>query len=328
MKAIVLRGFGEPEVITWDTAPDPVVGPGEVAIDIVAAGVNRADLLQRRGHYPPPHGASDILGLECSGRIVQIGEGVTGWNVGDEVCALLAGGGCAERVVVSAGQLLPVPAGVDIVDAAALPEACCTIWSNVFMTAGLQLGEAFLCHGGSSGIGTLAIQLARRFGARVLVTAGAEHKRQRCHELGADVVIDHRAEDFVAAVARETGGNGVDVILDNMGGAYLSRNVEALGTGGRLVVIGLQGGVRGELDLSALMAKQAWVTSTGLRSRSVEEKTAIVAEVREHIWPLIERGEVKPVIDRRLPIVDAADAHRLLEDGEVVGKVILTIQQS
>ena len=291
---------------------------------VVAAGVNRADTLQRQGHYPPPPGESDVPGLEVSGVVDELGDGVDGWAVGDEVCALLAGGGYAERVRVPVGQLLPVPAGVSLVDAAALPEVVCTVWSNVFLTAHLQAGETLLVHGGSSGIGTMAIQLAHETGARVAVTAGSADKLDACRRLGAEVLVNHREEDFVERLEKATDGHGADVILDIIGAKYLSRNVSALATGGRLVIIGMQGGTRGELDIAALLAKRGSVTATFLRARRPAEKAAIVASVREHVWPLVEAGRVRPVVHSRHPLADAAEAHRELESSRHVGKVLLT----
>jgi putative PIG3 family NAD(P)H quinone oxidoreductase len=326
MRAVTVSGPGGPEVLGWGEVPDPVAGPGEVVVDVAATAVNRADLLQRAGHYPPPRGASEVLGLECSGIVSEVGAGVAGWSVGDEVCALLAGGGYAERVAVPAVQLLPRPAGVELATAAALPEVTCTVWSNVFQLAGLRRGESFLVHGGSSGIGTMAVQLAARAGARVFATAGTPAKRAACRELGADVTIDYRDEDFVARVREETGGVGVDVVLDNMGAAYLARNVDALAVGGRLVVIGMQGGTRAELDLGKLLAKRASVAATALRSRPPTGpggKEGIVAAVRAEVWPDVERGVVRPVVDRRLPMSRAAEAHRVVEASEHVGKVLL-----
>jgi putative PIG3 family NAD(P)H quinone oxidoreductase len=325
MKAITLSGSGGPEVLTWTDVPDPAPGLGEVLVEVVATAVNRADLLQREGHYAPPPGASPYPGLECSGRIAELGPDVEGWAVGDEVCALLSGGGYAELVAVPAGQLLPVPKGVTVQDAAALPEVVSTVWSNVFMLAGLRPDETLLVHGGTSGIGTMASQLARNLGARVIVTAGSQEKLQRSRELGADVAINYRQEDFVEAVHAATDGHGADVILDNMGAKYLARNIAALALNGRLVVIGMQGGTKAELDLGALMGKRAAVLSTSLRARPPEEKAAIVASVREHVWPLLESGAVRPVIDRVLPMADAADAHRVVEAGDHVGKVLLTV---
>ncbi|MGY1821968.1 NAD(P)H-quinone oxidoreductase [Geodermatophilus sp. SYSU D00079] len=326
MRAVTLSGPGGPEVLQWGEVPDPVLKPGEVLVDVVATAVNRADLLQRAGNYPPPPGASEVLGLECSGVISEVGEGVTGWSVGDEVCALLSGGGYAERVAVPAGQLLPRPAGVELATAAALPEVVCTVWSNVFMLAGLTRGDDFLVHGGSSGIGTMAIQLAARAGARVFTTAGTAAKLDVCRELGADVLINYRDEDFVACVREETDGAGVDVVLDNMGAKYLARNVDALATGGRLVTIGMQGGTRAELDLGTLMRKRGTIHATTLRARPATGpggKAEIVAAVRHDVWPDVERGVVRPIIDRRLPMARAAEAHRVVDASEHVGKVLL-----
>ncbi|MGY1727024.1 NAD(P)H-quinone oxidoreductase [Geodermatophilus sp. SYSU D01062] len=326
MRAVIASGPGGPEVLGWGEVPDPVAGPGEVVVDVAATAVNRADLLQRAGHYPPPRGASEVLGLECSGIVSEVGEGVTGWSVGDEVCALLAGGGYAERVAVPAVQLLPRPAGVELATGAALPEVTCTVWSNVFQLAGLRRGEAFLVHGGSSGIGTMAIQLAVRAGARVFTTAGSAAKLEFCRELGAEVTIDYTSEDFVERVREETDGAGVDVVLDNMGAKYLARNVDALAVGGRLVVIGMQGGTRAELDLGKLLAKRASVAATALRSRPPAGpggKADIVAAVRAEVWPDVERGVVRPIVDRRLPMSRAAEAHRVVEASEHIGKVLL-----
>lgn len=320
MHAIVIENPGEPDVLRWNDVPDPEVGPGEVLLDIVAAGINRADIAQRMGAYPPPPGAPEYPGLEASGRIAALGEGVTGWSVGDEVCALLAGGGYAERVAVPAGQLLPVPKGVGLVEAAGLPEVVCTVWNNVFMLAKLREGESFLVHGGSSGIGTMAIQLAKAFGARVLCTAGSEEKLARCRELGADIAINYRTGDFVKEAAP------VDVILDNMGAKYLARNVKTLGTGGRLMIIGFQGGATAELNLIDLMTRRASVQVTGLRARPREEKAAIVASVRENVWPLLESGRVRSIVDRTVPVWDAATGHRILEESTHVGKIILTVR--
>jgi putative PIG3 family NAD(P)H quinone oxidoreductase len=323
MRAVVISRPGGPEVLTWQEVPDPVPGPGEVLVAVAASAVNRADLLQREGHYDPPPGSSPYPGLECSGRITCLGEGVEGWSVGDEVAALLSGGGYAEQVTVPVGQLLPVPPGVDLVSAAALPEVTCTVWSNVFMLAGLRPGETLLVHGGSSGIGTMAIQLGRALGARVAVTAGSTDKLERCRQLGAEVLVNYRDEDFVEAVRTATDGHGADVVLDNMGAKYLARNLEVLATSGRLSVIGMQGGTRAELDLGLLMRKRGAVFSTSLRARPADEKAAIVASTREHVWPLIESGDVRPVVDRVLPMADAGEAHRLVEQSTHVGKVLL-----
>ncbi|MEU6462516.1 NAD(P)H-quinone oxidoreductase [Streptomyces sp. NPDC046976] len=323
MHAITIPEPGGPEALVWDEVPDPVAGEGEVLVEVVASAVNRADVLQRQGFYNPPPGASPYPGLECSGRIAAIGPGVSGWTVGDEVCALLAGGGYAQKVVVPAGQLLPVPEGVDLVQAAALPEVACTVWSNVFMISHLRPGETLLVHGGSSGIGTMAIQLAKAVGAKVAVTAGTKEKLERCAELGADILINYREQDFVAEVEEATGGAGADVILDNMGAKYLDRNVRTLAVNGRLAIIGLQGGAKGELNIGALLHKRAAVTATSLRARPVEEKTAIVAAVREHVWPLLAGGRVRPVVDRELPMAQAAEAHRVVEESGHIGKVLL-----
>jgi putative PIG3 family NAD(P)H quinone oxidoreductase len=325
MRAITITEPGGPDVLQWREVPDPEPAPGEVVVEVAATAVNRADLMQRQGHYPPPPGASPYPGLECSGTVLQVGEAVTGWSVGDEVCALLSGGGYAERVAVPAGQLLPRPDAVDLVDAAALPEVVCTVWSNVFMTAGLRPGEVLLVHGGSSGIGTMAIQLAREAGARVAVTAGSAEKLAACRDLGAEVLVNYRDEDFVPAVRDATGGSGADVVLDNMGAKYLSRNVDVLAPNGRLVTIGLQGGRRAELDLGALMAKRAAVIATSLRARPAAEKATIVAAVREHVWPLLAAGRVRPVVHARLPLTEAAAAHRLLDESAHVGKVVLIV---
>ncbi|MDQ1710886.1 MAG: hypothetical protein QOE45_336 [Frankiaceae bacterium] len=315
MQAIVLDGFGGPEVMRLADVPDPVAGPGEVLIDVAATAVNRADLMQREGYYPPPPGASEVPGMECAGTVAALGDGVTGWQVGDEVCALLAGGGYATRATAPAVQCLPVPRGVDVVSAAALPEAACTVWSNVFTVGRLAAGETLLVHGGASGIGTFATQLASRLGAHVVVTARAA-KHARCLELGAVRAIDYDTEDFAALVT-------ADVILDIIGAKYLGRNVTALATNGRLVVIGLQGGTKGELDLGALLAKRGSVHATSLRGRPVREKAVIVAEVLANVWPLVEAGDVRPVVDRVLPLAEAAEAHRIVAAGEHVGKVVL-----
>jgi putative PIG3 family NAD(P)H quinone oxidoreductase len=320
MHAITISEPGGPEVLTWTEQPDPQPGPGEVVLDVAATAVNRADLLQRQGNYAPPPGVTDVPGLECAGRVAALGDGVEGLAVGDEVCALLAGGGYAQKVAVPAGQVMPLPPGVDVVTAAGLPEVAATVWSNVVMIGGLQDGYTVLIHGGASGIGTHAIQVAKALGARVAVTAGSAERLARCGELGADVLIDYREQDFVAEL-KEIGG--ADVILDNMGAKYLSRNVDALARLGRLVVIGMQGGVKGELNIGKLLAKSASVTATSLRYRPVAEKTAICAEVTARLWPLIEAGTVKPIIHDVLPVERAADAHRALEEGGVFGKLVL-----
>src|SRR5579875_2420284 len=303
MRAISITRPGGPDVLRLAEVADPVPGPGEVLISVTAAGVNRADLLQREGHYPPPPGAPPYPGLECSGRICATGPGVTGWRAGDEVCALLGGGGYAELVAVPVGQVLPVPRGVPLADAAGLPEVACTVYSNVFQLAGLRPGETLLVHGGASGIGTMAIQLA--------------------HALGADLAIRYPDEDFTTAIAGFTGGAGADVILDIIGAAYLARNLSALATGGRLVVIGLQGGAKATIDLNVLMRKRASLHATSLRARPPAQKAEIVASVREHVWPLIESGKVVPVTDSTFPLADAAEAHRAMAAGRHVGKLLL-----
>ncbi|WP_433716804.1 NAD(P)H-quinone oxidoreductase [Nocardia sp. CA-084685] len=329
MRAIKLNGFGEPEVMEWGDAADPVPGHGEVLIEVAAAGVNRADLLQRRGFYPPPPGASAVMGLECSGVIAEVGDGVRDWHVGDRVCALLSGGGYAEKVVVAATQVLPVPDGLDLGAAAALPEAAATVWSNLAMTAGLDAGQLVLIHGGGSGIGTHAIQVAVSRGARVAVTAGSPEKLKRCRELGASMLINYREDDFVAAVRAE--GPGADIILDIMGAAYLSRNVDALAPHGRLVVIGMQGGVTAELNLGALLSKWGTIHANNVRNRPAtgpNSKAAIITELRHHVWPLIADGTIAPVIHAELPITEAAEAHRLLDSSETFGKVVLNVRDA
>jgi putative PIG3 family NAD(P)H quinone oxidoreductase len=323
MHAVVITEPGEPEVLRWLEVPDPVPGPGEVVIDVAASGVNRADLMQRQGLYPPPAGAPPYPGLECAGRIRIAGDGVTDWRPGDEVCALLAGGGYAEQVVVPAGQVLPLPPKVSVTTAASFPETACTVYSNVFQLAALQGGETLLVHGGGSGIGTMAIQLGKAFGARVACTAGSAEKLARCRELGADIAINYREEDFVAALHDATGGAGADVILDIMGASYLARNLAALATDGRLVIIGRQGGSRAEIDLGVLQGKRASVHATTLRARPAGQKAAVVAAVREHVWPLIGTGQVQAVIDRELPMSQAPAAHRAMAASEHIGKILL-----
>lgn len=325
MRAVTLPEFGDESVLTLAEVPDPQPGSGEVVIDVAAAGVNRADLLQRQGQYPPPKGESDIPGLEVSGTISAVGDDVDGWSVGAEVCAVLAGGGYAEKVAVPAGQLLPVPSGVSLIDAAGLPEVACTVWSNIVMTAHLQEGEVFLQHGSSSGIGTMSIQVARALGARVAVTAGSAEKLERCRELGAEILIDYKQQDFVEQIKDAADGRGADVILDVIGAKYLARNVSALAPDGRLVIIGMQGGAKAELNIGALLAKRGSIVATSLRGRDKADKERIVAEVRKHLWPLIESGQIKPVIDRTMPLDQVADAHRLLDDSTHIGKVLLTV---
>jgi NADPH2:quinone reductase len=331
VRAIILTGPGGPEVMQWvdlGSQDDPTPAPDGVVIDVAAAGVNRADVMQRLGLYPPPPGASDILGLECSGTITRVGELVHEWSVGDRVCALLSGGGYAEKVAVPAAQLLPVPESVDLIAAAGLPEVACTVWSNLVDSARLGPGQVLLVHGGGSGIGTHAIQVAGALGAKVAVTAGSPGKLDRCRELGADIAIDYHDEDFVAALKSATDGRGADVILDNMGAKYLARNIEALAPDGRLVIIGMQGGVSAELNLSALMAKRGTVHAAGLRARPAtgeSSKAEVVAGVREHLWPLIADDIIEPVISAVLPIADAPKAHTLLDSPDTFGKVLLAV---
>jgi putative PIG3 family NAD(P)H quinone oxidoreductase len=323
MKAIVFDGFGGPEVLTWSELPDPVAGPGEVLIRVAASAVNRADISQRQGNYPPPPGAPDNPGLECSGTIEELGDGTVGWSVGDDVCALLGGGGYSELVAAPAGQLLPIPRGVSLVEAAALPEAACTVWSNVVTLSHLQPGEVLLVHGGSSGIGTMAIQVGVLRGSRVAVTVGSQAKLDACLALGASIGVNYREQDFVQVVRDATAGYGADVILDPIGAGYLARNLELLAYDGRLANIGLQKGRTAEIDLGLMMAKRLSLTGTGLRARPHDQKAAIVASVREGLWPAIEDGRVRPVVDQVLPMSEAAEAHRLLEASGHIGKILL-----
>jgi putative PIG3 family NAD(P)H quinone oxidoreductase len=325
MQAIMTASKGR---LTWQEVVDAVPGEGEVLIKVSAAGVNRADLLQAAGKYPPPPGASEIIGLEVSGTIAGLGEGVSGWEVGQPVCALLAGGGYAEYVAAPAGQVMPIPESVALHDAAALPEVACTVWSNLVMTAGLTSGQLVLVHGGASGIGTHAIQVARALGSRVAITAGAKNKLDLCAELGAEITIGYRDEDFVERVRSESGGAGADVILDIMGASYLDRNVDALAPDGRLVIIGMQGGIKGELNIAKLLGKRAGVIATALRSRPVSgpgSKAEIVAEVVANVWPMIADGQVHPIIGAEFGIEEAGAAHELLESGDVSGKVVLQV---
>lgn len=321
MRAVTAPEPGGPGALVVSDHPDLEPGPGEVVIEVVATAVNRADTLQRQGHYPPPKGVTEVLGLECSGRVAKLGEGVDGFEVGQEVCALLAGGGYAEQVVVPAGQVMPVPSGVDLVTAAALPEVACTVWSTVFMVAGLQQDDVLLVHGGAGGIGNMAVQLGAAYGARVLTTAGTADKREFCVGLGAERAIDYREEDFVEVV-KDVGG--ADVILDNMGASYLGRNVDALAVEGRLVIIGMQGGVKGELNIGALLPKRGAVIAASLRARPTEQKAAICAAVVEHVWPLVEAGKVRTFVHETFPLADAHRAHQVMEEGSHTGKLVLT----
>ncbi|OMC05097.1 NAD(P)H-quinone oxidoreductase [Mycobacterium sp. NS-7484] len=325
MHAIVASSEGH---LTWENVADIAPANNEVLIRVHAAGVNRADLLQAAGKYPPPPGASEIIGLEVAGTIAAVGADVADWSVGQPVCALLAGGGYAEYVAVPAAQVLPVPDGVALTAAAGLPEVACTVWSNLVDTAGLSAGRLLLLHGGASGIGTHATQVARALGVRVAVTAGSTEKLALCSELGADVTINYRDEDFVERIRTESGGAGANVILDIMGAAYLDRNVDALADGGRLVIIGMQGGIKGELNIAKLIGKRAGVIGTALRSRPVDGpsgKAGIVAAVVDNVWPMIADGRVRPIIGAELPIDQAQQAHELLASGEVAGKIVLTV---
>lgn len=325
MHAIVVESADR---LSWQQVPDVIPGAGEVVVHVSAAGINRADLLQAAGKYPPPPGASDILGLEVSGTIAEVGEHVEGWSIGQPVCALLAGGGYAEYVAVPQGQVMPVPDTVELPHAAALPEVACTVWSNLVMTAGLSAGKSVLFHGGASGIGTHGIQVARALDCRVAVTAGSPSKLELCKELGAETLINYRDEDFVERVRQATDGAGVDVILDIMGAAYLDRNVDALANDGRLVIIGMQGGIVGELNVAKLLGKRAGVIATALRGRPLEgpsSKSDVTAAVVDNVWPMVADGRVRPVIGAEFPIEQAAAAHELLNSGDVSGKVLLRV---
>jgi putative PIG3 family NAD(P)H quinone oxidoreductase len=325
MHAIVAESADQ---LVWQQVPDVAPGPGEVLVKVRAAGVNRADLLQAAGHYPPPPGGSQLLGMEVSGVVETVGDGVNDWSAGQEVCALLAGGGYAEYVAAPASQLLPIPHGVDLRDAAGLPEVACTVWSNLALTAHLNQGQLLLMHGGASGVGSHAIQVARALGARVAVTAGSAAKLESCRELGAEVLINYRDEDFVARVREATDGAGADVIFDIMGASYLDRNIDALASDGQLIIIGMQGGVTGELNLGKLVGKRLRVIGTTLRGRPVtgpNSKSEVVEAVTTSVWPMIADGRVRPIIGAHLPIQQAAEAHQLLSSGRVTGKIVLTV---
>jgi len=303
--------------------PDPTPSDGEVIVEVAAAGVNNADLQQRQGNYPPPPGASEILGLEVSGTILALGNGVSGWAVGDRVCALLAGGGYATHVVVPATQLLPVPEGVELVAAAALPEAACTVYSNIGMLAGLRPGQTLLVHGGTGGMGSHAVLWAKALGATVIATSGGDRKVAASRDLGADLVIDHRSEDFVARALDFTDGRGVDVVLDVVGPDYLARNLEVLAPNGHVAVIASGSGTEAPLPFGLLMRKRATISGTTLRARPLAEKAAIVEAVRYNVWPFVADGRVRPVVDAVLPLAEAGEAHRRMAAGEVIGKVLL-----
>ena len=323
MRCVEITAPGGPDVLKLVERPDPVPGDGELLIQVAAAGVNRPDVMQRRGLYPPPPGASDIPGLEVAGTVAALGPGVEGWRVGDRVCALVAGGGYATLCAAPAPQCLPVPASLDLVSAAGIPETFFTVWTNVFERGRLQTGESALFHGGASGIGTTAIQLAAARGARVFVTAGTDDKCRACERLGAEKAINYTTQDFVTAIRALTAGRGVNLILDIIGGDYVGRNLSALAVDGRLVQIGLQGGVSATLDLGLMMRRRATITGSALRPRSVNEKGEIAAALRREVWPLLEQGRVKPVIDRTFPLGEAAAAHRLLESSGHIGKIVL-----
>jgi NADPH2:quinone reductase len=325
MKVVEITTPGGPEVLALRERAMPSPREGEVLIRVAAAGVNRPDILQRRGLYPPPPGASDVPGLEVAGHVVAVGTDVQGFREGDAVLALVSGGGYAEYCVAPAPQCLPVPKGLDLVSAAAMPETFFTVWTNVFERGRLRAGETLLVHGGASGIGTTAIQMARAFGARVLATAGSARKCAACRDLGAEAAFDRTREDFLAAALEATGGRGVDVVLDMVGGDYLPRNVAALAEGGRLVQIALVRGTSGELDLRAVMQKRLVVTGSTLRPRSVAEKGAIAEALRRDVWPHVEAGRIRPVVEATFPLGEASAAHRLLEANDHVGKVVLVV---
>ncbi|KAK7246580.1 hypothetical protein RIF29_41449 [Crotalaria pallida] len=323
MKAVVITKPGGPEVLQLQQVEDPQIKDDEVLIRVEATALNRADTLQRKGSYPPPKGASPYPGLECSGTVQSLGKNVSRWKIGDQVCALLAGGGYAEKVAVPAGQVLPVPSGVSLRDAASFPEVAGTVWSTIFMMSRLSSGETLLIHGGSSGIGTFAIQIAKYRGSRVFVTAGSEEKLAFCKSIGADVAINYKTEDFVARVKEETGGQGVDVILDCMGASYYQRNLDSLNFDGRLFIIGFQGGFSTDADLRPLVGKRLTVQGAGLRNRSPENKAVIISEVEKNVWPAIAEGKVKPVVYKSFPLSEAAEAHRLMESSQHIGKILL-----
>ena len=325
MTAIEIKEPGGPEMLVAALRPRPEPGSGQVLIEVAAAGVNRPDILQRQGGYPPPPGASDIPGLEVAGRVVALGPGASRWQVDDEVCALVAGGGYAEYCAAPAQQCLPVPGDLDLVAAATLPETFFTVWTNVFERGRLQSGETFLVHGGSSGIGTTAIQLAAAFGARVFATAGSAAKCAACERLGAERAINYREEDFVAVIDKATGGRGVDVILDMVGGDYIQKDIKLLAPDGRLVNIAFLKGSKAEVNLLPVMLKRLTLTGSTLRPRSVAEKGAIARALEEKVWPLLATSRVRPVIEGRFPLTRAADAHRLMEAGAHIGKIVLVV---
>ena len=325
MTCIEIAEFGGPEVLKPATRPTPEVAAGEVLVRVAAAGVNRPDIFQRRGHYPPPPDVTDIPGLEVAGVVAAVADGVAGWKAGDPLCAIASGGGYAEYCAVPAPQCLPIPGGLNMVEAAAIPETFFTVWTNVFERAALKPGETLLVHGGASGIGTAAIQMASRLGARVIVTAGTPEKCASCMELGAERAVNYRQEDFVA-VAKEFGnGKGVDVILDMVGGGYIERNIKALAADGRLVNIAYLRGSKAEIDFLPVMLKRLTITGSTLRPQTVERKGTIAGALQELIWPLIASGSIKPVIHATFPLAEAAEAHRLMESGNHIGKIVLVV---
>ncbi len=325
MIAIGIREPGPPEVLVPVERPTPAVAAGEVLIKVAAAGVNRPDVMQRQGKYPPPPGASDIPGLEIAGEIVGVASDVTSWRTGERVCALVSGGGYAEYCSAPAPQCLPIPAGLDLIQAAAIPETFFTVWTNVFERGRLVAGETILIHGGSSGIGTTAIQLARAYGARVIATAGSDEKCSACQSLGAEVAINYRSTDFVTTVRDTTGGRGVDVVLDMVGGEYLQRNIDCLARDGRLVQIGLLGGAKSQINMGPVLQRRLWITGSTLRARSIAEKAAIAGAVQQHVWPLLEAGTVRVLVHATFPLQQAAEAHRVMESSAHIGKLVLTV---
>ena len=325
MRAIEISEAGGPEVLRLVTRPVPIVSVEDILIKVVAAGVNRPDALQRAGAYAPPKGASDLPGLECAGEVVAIGTGVSRWAIGDKVCALLPGGGYAEYVTTHQDHALAIPAGLSMVEAAALPETFFTVWTNVFERGGLEAGETFLVHGGTSGIGTTAIQLASAMGARVFTTAGSAEKCAKCLELGAELAINYNDDDYVEEVKKATDGRGVDLILDMVGGAYIARNIHALAMDGRLSMIAFLGGPKAEINFAQIMMKRITVTGSTLRPRSVQDKAVIAEALRKIVWPLIEAGRISPVMDSTFPLENAADAHRQIESSGHIGKIVLTL---
>ena len=325
MIAIGIREPGPPDVLVPVERPIPAVAAGEVLIKVAAAGVNRPDVMQRQGTYPPPPGASDIPGLEIAGEIVGVASDVTSWRTGERVCALVSGGGYAEYCSAPAPQCLPIPAGLDLIQAAALPETFFTVWTNVFERGRLVAGETILIHGGSSGIGTTAIQLARASGARVIATAGSDEKCSACKALGAEVAINYRSHDFVTAVRDTTGGRGVDVVLDMVGGEYLQRNIDCLARDGRLVQIGLLSGAKSQINMGLVLQRRLWITGSTLRARSIPEKAAIASAVHQHVWPLLEAGTVRVLVHATFPLQQAAKAHRVMESSAHIGKLVLTV---